>query len=77
MSHYLEPDSHVRDKFKVVLDLTKYATKKKLKMLQVLINKTSCEKDLIALKAKVDKLNIDKLVNVPADLNSTKQKLMI
>ena len=30
MSYYPEPDSHIRDKMKVVLDLTNYATKKEL-----------------------------------------------
>ena len=29
MIYYLEPDSHIRDKVKVVLDLSNYATKKK------------------------------------------------
>ena len=28
MSYYPEPDSHIRDKVKVLLDLTYYATKK-------------------------------------------------
>ena len=28
LSYYQEPDSHIRDKVKVVLDLTNYATKK-------------------------------------------------
>ena len=28
MSYYAEPDSHIRDKVKVVLDLSNYATKK-------------------------------------------------
>ena len=28
MSYYPEPDHHIRDKFKVVLDLSNYATKK-------------------------------------------------
>ena len=27
MSYYPEPDSHIRDKVKVVLDLSNYATK--------------------------------------------------
>ena len=31
MSYYPEPDSHIRDKVKVVLDLSNYATKKELK----------------------------------------------
>ena len=30
MSYYPEPDSHVRDKVKIVLDLSDYATKKEL-----------------------------------------------
>ena len=29
MSYYPEPDSHIRDTVKVVLDLTSYATKNK------------------------------------------------
>ena len=28
MSYYPEPDSHIRDKVKVVLELSKHATKK-------------------------------------------------
>ena len=38
MSYCPEPDSHIRDKFKVDLDLTNYLTKKELNMLQVLIH---------------------------------------
>ena len=30
MSYYPEPDSHIRDKVKEVLDLSNYATKKEL-----------------------------------------------
>ena len=30
MCYYLEPDSRIRDKVKVVLDLSNYATKKEL-----------------------------------------------
>ena len=30
MSYYPEPDSEIRDKIKVVLDLSNYATKKEL-----------------------------------------------
>ena len=30
MSFYPEPDSHIKDKVKVVLDLSNYATKKEL-----------------------------------------------
>ena len=31
MSYYPEPDSHIRDKVKVVVGLSNYATKKELK----------------------------------------------
>ena len=31
MSYYSESDSHARDKAKVLLDLSKYATRKELK----------------------------------------------
>ena len=30
MSYYPEPDSHIRDKIKIVLDLSNYTTKKEL-----------------------------------------------
>ena len=30
MSHYPEPDSYIRDKVKVVLDLSNYVTKEEL-----------------------------------------------
>ena len=38
MSYYSEPDSHIRNKVKVVLDLLNYATKKNENMLQALIH---------------------------------------
>ena len=38
MSYYPEPDSHIRDKAKVVLDLTNYATKKNQNIPQPLIH---------------------------------------
>ena len=31
MSYYPEPDSHIRDKVKVVLDLSNYGTKKRIR----------------------------------------------
>ena len=62
MSYYPEPNSHIRDKVKVVLGLTKYATKKEL---HHATGVDTSDSDFIALKAEVDKLDIDKLVNVP------------
>ena len=63
MSYYPEPNSHIREKVKVVLDLSNYATKKEL--IHAIGFETSdlaAKKDFIALKAEVDKLDINKLV---------------
>ena len=38
MSYYPEPDNHIRDKVKLILDLSNYATKKNYKMLQALMH---------------------------------------
>ena len=45
-------------------------------MLQVFIRSIQLlKKEFIALKAEVDKLDINKLVNVPTSLNSLKTKV--
>ena len=66
MSYYPEADSDVRDKVKVVLDLSNYATKKELEQ--------AAGVDIIALKAEVDKLDSKNLVNVVTGLNDLKTK---
>ena len=38
MSYYPEPDSHIRDKLKIVLDLSNYATKNELEHAKALIH---------------------------------------
>ena len=38
MSYYPEPDSHIRDKVNLVLDLSNYSTKKNQNMLRALIH---------------------------------------
>ena len=82
--HYLEPDSHIRDKVEVVKILTIYATKKELNMKRVLQRATvTCNmihlvqlvKHFVALKAQVGKLKIAKFVNVPTILNNLKAKV--
>ena len=76
MSYYPEPDSHIRDKVKVILDLTNYATKKELEHATVIdTSDLAAKKYFIALKAEVDKLDINKSVNVPTSLNNLKTKV--
>ena len=76
MSYYPEPDSHIRDKVKVVLDLPNYVTKKELEHATGIdTSDLAAKKDFIALKAEVGKLNINKLVNVPTTLNNLKTKV--
>ena len=76
MSYYPEPDIHIRDKFKVVLDLSNYATKKEsYHATGVDTSDLAAKKYFIALKAEVDKVDINKLVNVPTCLNNLKTKV--
>ena len=76
MSYNSEPDSHIRDKVKVVLDLPYYSTKKELDHASgVDTSDLTAKKDFTALKAEVDKLDINKLMNVPTSLNNVKTKV--
>ena len=76
MSYYPEPDSHIRDKVKVVLDLSHYATKKELDHATgVDTSELAAKKDFIALKTEVDRLGINKLVNIPTSLNNLKPEV--
>ena len=76
MSYYPEPDSHIRDKVKVVLDLSNYVTKKELEHATCIdTSDSAAKKDFIALKTEVDKLEINKLTNVPTSLNNLKTKV--
>ena len=75
MSYYPEPDSHIRDKVTVVLNLN-YATKKELDHpTGVDTSDLADKKDFIALKSEIDKLDNNKLVNVPTSLNILKIKV--
>ena len=67
MIFYSELDSHLRNKNKVEIDLSNYFTKSKLEH--------AAGVDFIALKAEVDKLDINKLINVPTSLNNLKTKV--
>ena len=76
MSYYPETDTHIKNKEKVVLNLTNYATNKKLgHASDVAMSDLAAKKLLIAMKAKVDKLAIHKLVNVTTSFNNLKIKV--
>ena len=70
MSNYPEIDSDIRDKVKVVLDLTNY-----INACSIDTSDLAAKKDLIAFKADVDKLKITKLTNVSTSLNNFKTKV--
>ena len=66
MSYYPEPNSHIKDKVKLVSDLSNYATKIELE--HATDADTSAKKDFTALKAEFNKFDINKFVNVPTSL---------
>ena len=75
MSYYQQPDSRLRDKVKLVLDMSYYPTKKELDHATGVDRyDLAVKKEFIALKV-VHKLDINKLVNVPASLNNLKTKV--
>lgn len=74
MKYYPEPDIHIRDKVKVLLELTNDTTTKELKKNRGIdTSNLNAKKDFIASKAKVDKP--DKLKNVLGGLNKLKTKV--
>ena len=77
MSYCADPDTHIRDEVKVVLDLPNYATKKELKdAAGVDTSSLGTERrSFITLKAEVDKLDINKLANVSSSLSNLKTKV--
>ena len=76
MDHYPEPDSHIRDKVKVVLGLPIYATKKELEHAAGAdTSNLAAKSDIIALKAEDDKLEINVSVNPPTAWNDLKTKI--
>ena len=80
MSYYPELDRHIKDKVKVILNLSNYGTKVPTKKeLEHATGVDTCDlaatKDFIARKNEVDKLNIIKLVNVPTCVNNLKTKV--
>ena len=70
MSYYPQPNSHIRDKVKVVSDLLNYATKKELEYAaDIDTSDLAVKKNFAPLKAEIEKLDINKSVNVPTSLN--------
>ena len=76
MSYYPEPTSHIRDKVKVVSELSNYATKTELEHATgIYTSDLVAKKDFIALEAEIDKLDINKLTNVPTSLINLETKV--
>ena len=68
MGFYPEPDSYSWNKIRVELKLSNYATKSELKK-QTGVHKQGFVTYLATLKPNVNKLDVDKLKTVPADLS--------
>ena len=76
MSEYFPELKSLGGKVKVELDLSHYATKSDLKnATRVNTSKFAKKVDSANLKSNVDKLDINKLKNVPSGLSSLKSKV--
>ena len=76
MSYYQDINSHITDKIKVELALSDYVPREELdRAMQVMIHLIQLIKRFIALKAEVEKLDINKLVNFPTSLDNLKTKV--
>ena len=76
MSEYFPEPKSLGGKVKVELDLSNYATKTDLKNATGIDTSSFAKKvDLANLKSDVDKLDIDKLKNLPTNLISLKSKV--
>ena len=76
MSYYPDPESPIKHKIKVVLDLSNYATKKELEHATGIdTSDFAAKKYFFPLKAEVCELEINKINNVPTILNNLKTKV--
>ena len=76
MSEYFPKPKFSGRRVKVELDLSNYATKSVLKNATgVDTSKFAKKVDLASLKSNIDKLDIDKLKNIPSDLSNLKSKV--
>ena len=77
MIFYPKLGSYIRDKVKILLDVSNYATKEELgNATDVDTANLVVKNDFIALKAKSGKLDINKLTNVPTGLNNLKTTIV-
>ena len=76
MSEYFLESKYSRGKVKVELDLSNYATKTDLKNTTSIDTSEFAKKvGLANLKSEVNKIDTDKLKNVPSYLNNLKDKV--
>ena len=76
MSYFPEPYTHRENKIKFELDLPNYARKYDLEnATRVNITYMAKKADLASLKLDVEKLDIDKLANLPSDLRNLNSKI--
>ena len=74
MSYYPQQDSNIRYKVKVVPDQSKTTKYKLDSATGVDTPDLAVKKDFTCFKAEVGKLDINKLVNIPTNLNNLKGK---
>ena len=72
MSYHLEPYIHIGNKVRVLSDLSIYACKKIKISSGVRTSNVAAKSKLNALKADVDKMDINKLVNVLSSFKNVK-----
>ena len=76
MSYYQDINGHITDKIEVELALSNYVPREELDhAIQVMVHLIQLIKRFIALKAKVEKLDINKLINVATSLDNLKTKV--
>ena len=76
MSEYFPEPKSSGGRVKVELYLSNYATKADLKnAIGISTSKVAKKADLPSLKSNVDKLDVDKLKNVPTNLRNLKSKV--
>ena len=76
MSYFPEPDSHIRDKVKVVLGLSSYTVKKELEhAVGIDTSDLAAKKKFLALKAEVHKIDINEPESVLTSWKNFKTKI--